>query len=133
MKLKADPILAVNDVIKSAQWYSELLNCTVSHEGGHFKILTDEDDRVLLCLHPWERDDHPTMRDKNITVGNGCLLYFRTDRMLEIRENAKKLGAKIEEDIHLNPNSGEKEFSLWDLDGYFIIISDYHGFGYGYT
>lgn len=132
MSLKADPIIAVKDVVASAQWYQKLLGCHVSHEGNHFKILTNKENQVLLCLHPWERDDHPTMRDKNIPIGNGFLFYFRTDKMAEIRKNAEKLGAKIEEDIHRNPNSGAMEFSLWDLDEYFIIVSDDHGFGYDY-
>ena len=47
----------------------------------------------------------------------------------QFRENAENLGARIEEDIHLNPNSGKEEFSIRDLDGYYLTITRYHDYG----
>jgi hypothetical protein len=32
----------------------------------------------------------------------------------------------VEEDIHLNPNSTKKEFSLRDPDGYYLTITEFH-------
>lgn len=34
--------------------------------------------------------------------------------------------AKIDEDIHINPNPNKREFSMWDTDGYYIIVTEYH-------
>ena len=34
--------------------------------------------------------------------------------------------AGFEDDIHLNPNSTKKEFSLRDPDGYYLTITEFH-------
>ena len=34
----------------------------------------------------------------------------------------------IEDELGKNPNSGKLEFSLRDLDGYYLTISEYHKF-----
>lgn len=39
-------------------------------------------------------------------------------------ENAKDLSADIHFKPRLNQNTGKNEFSLWDLDGYNIIVSE---------
>lgn len=124
--IKADPIIAVKDVQASSQWYQALLGCKDIHEGGGFAILTDENNEVLLCLHQWDKDEHPTMIDPSITLVNGLILYFRTNDLDEIRVNAEKLKAHIEEEVHLNPNTSKDEFSLRDRDNYFLTISMYH-------
>jgi len=85
-----------------------------------------ENDEILLCLHKWEAHEHPTMINPNITPGNGLILYFRTENINQIRQNVKTLGFPIEEDIHLNPNSTKKEFSLRDPDGYYLTITEFH-------
>ena len=36
------------------------------------------------------------------------------------------MGYPVEEEVHLNPNSRKKEFSLRDLDRYYITITEYH-------
>jgi hypothetical protein len=43
-----------------------------------------------------------------------------------IRQRVAKLGSIIEEDIHLNPNSTKREFSLRDPDGYYLTITEFH-------
>lgn len=132
--IKNDPVIAVNDVDASAKWYQALFDCNRSygHGGDKFEILTDADGSVLLCLHEWEVDQHPTMMDASITPGNGLILYFRINNLEQIRDNVEKLGTEIEEDIHRNPNSKKEEFSIRDLDGYYLTISSYHGYGHDY-
>lgn len=133
MKMKTDPVIAVKDVDAAAEWYQTLLNCSVSPQQEHgFKILTDDDGVVLLCLHRWKMDEHPTMMDQSIMPGNGLILYFRTNNLEDIRKNAEELGANIVEDMHVNPRSQKREFSIRDIDGYYLTISEYHGFGYEY-
>lgn len=132
--IKAEPIIAVKNVPQSSKWYQSLFDCNLSsgHGGDIFEILTTKDGAVLLCLHNWERDHHPTMMDSAITVGNGLILYFRTTDLLTVRQKAEQLGAKIEADIHLNENSGNEEFSIRDLDGYYLTITSYHDYGHNY-
>ena len=89
-------------------------------------MLIADDNEIILCLHNWEEHNHPTMTNPGITPGNGLLLYFRTENLNKIYQNALRAGCIIEEDIHLNPNSLRKEFSFRDPDGYFLTVSEFH-------
>lgn len=124
--MELDPIIAVKDVEASSKWYQSLLGCRSLHGGKNFDILVSEKGSILLCLHPWGQHVHPTMANPSITPGNGLILYFRTDKIDMIRQNAEKMGWPIEEDIRLNPNSTKKEFSLRDPDGYYLTITEFH-------
>ena len=123
---KLDPIIAVKDIEASSKWYQSIFNWKSLHGGNHFDILVSENDEILLCLHKWEQDNHPTMINPAITPGNGLILYFRTENMNTIRQNVAKQGGAVEEDIHLNPNSRKMEFSIRDPDGYYLTITEFH-------
>ncbi len=123
---KLDPIIAVKDVEVSSKWYQSIFGCRSLHGGKEFNILVSENDEVLICLHKWGEHQHPTMADQVITPGNGLILYFRTENMKAIRHNVERTGSLLEEDIHVNPNSTKKEFSLRDPDGYYLTITEFH-------
>jgi predicted enzyme related to lactoylglutathione lyase len=123
---KPDTIIAVTDIKASSNWYQSLFNWKSLHGGKNFDVLIDENDEISLCLHRWGQDEHPTMTNPDITPGNGLILYFRTENMHSIWQNAEKLGCPIEEDIHLNDNSGKMEFSLKDPDGYYLTVTEFH-------
>ncbi|MFK8301903.1 VOC family protein [Capnocytophaga sp. ARDL2] len=125
---KLDPIIAVKNVEASAKWYHKIFGFGNMHGGDHFAVLTDKNNQVVLCLHAWETDDHPTMENPNIPTGNGLLLYFRTENWQEIRQNIEKIGWTIEREIHQNPNSRKQEFSFRDPDGYYITVSELHSY-----
>jgi hypothetical protein len=55
--------------------------------------------------------------------GNGLLLFFRVDDFDLALPRARALVARLEEEPHVNPNTGTMEFSLRDPDGYFVTIS----------
>ena len=124
--MKPDPIIAVKDVEASSKWYQSVFNCRSMHGGKEFDILVSENNDILLCLHKWGAHQHPTMTDPTITPGNGLILYFRTENMNRIRQNAEKTGVYIVEDIHFNPNSMKQEFSFRDPDGYYLTITEFH-------
>ncbi|MDF3025989.1 MAG: glyoxalase [Fluviicola sp.] len=123
---KIDPIIAVKDVNLSAAWYQSVFECKRKHGGSDFAVLEDENNEILICLHKWGEHAHPTMVNPTITAGNGLILYYKTDNLVAIRQNIEKMRYPVEEEIHLNPNSMKKEFSLRDLDGYYWTISEYH-------
>jgi len=129
MMIKTDPMIAVRDVVKSSQWYQELFDCKSIHGGDAFDILVGDNEEVILCLHKWGEHEHPTMINQALTTGNGFLLYFRTSNMETIRANAEKHGIIIEAEVALNPNSNVREFSVKDLDGYYLTIAEYHTYG----
>ncbi len=123
---KIDPIIAVKDVNASVLWYRSVFGCKRTHGGNNFAVLVDENNKILLCLHQWEAHGHPTMKNPDITPGNGLILYFKTDNLDEIRQNIIDLRYPVEEDIHVNQNSSKREFSLRDPNGYYITVTEYH-------
>jgi predicted enzyme related to lactoylglutathione lyase len=124
--IKSDPIIAVKDVALSSAWYQQVFGLRNAHGGKDFAVLVSEDDEVVLCLHKWGAHDHPTMTNPSIAVGNGLLLYLRADNMEVIRQNIERIGGHVEKDIHFNSNSLRDEFSLRDLDGYYLTVTEFH-------
>jgi hypothetical protein len=55
--------------------------------------------------------------------GNGLLLFFRVDDFDLALPRARALVSRLEEEPHVNPNTGTAEFSLRDADGYYVTIS----------
>lgn len=55
--------------------------------------------------------------------GNGLLLFFRVDDLDAALPRARALVERLEEEPHVNPNTGTAEFSLRDPDGYYVTIS----------
>lgn len=123
---KIDPIIAVKDVEACSKWYQSVFGCRSMHGGKEFDVLVSENDEILICLHKWGEHQHPTMANPGITPGNGLILYFRTENMEAMRQNVEKIGGSIEEDIHVNQNSGKKEFSVRDPDGYYLTMTEFH-------
>ncbi|MEO8759898.1 MAG: VOC family protein [Bacteroidia bacterium] len=123
---RLDPIIAVKDIEASAKWYQQVFGFQNAHGGKDFAVLKSEDDEIILCLHKWGEHRHPSLTDQSIKPGNGLLLYFRTDNIEAIRKNVDEIGAKVEEEVRQNQNSLKKEFSLRDLDGYYLTITEFH-------
>ena len=121
--VRTETIIAVKNVLKSSEFYPKLLGCKSEHGGNTFEILTSEK-QVVLCLHKWGEHEHPTMLSSKKAVGNGLILFFRVDELKKVFENAKKLRANIEKEIHYNENSLKNQFIIRDLDNYYIIISE---------
>jgi catechol 2,3-dioxygenase-like lactoylglutathione lyase family enzyme len=118
-------IIGVSDVHASFTWYQSLLGLpeTVpAHD--HFAQIIDTDETVLLCLHAWGAHEHPSlMSPDHAPPGNGLLLFFRVDDFDMALPRARALVTRLEEDPHVNPNTGTTEFSLRDPDGYYVTIS----------
>jgi hypothetical protein len=55
--------------------------------------------------------------------GNGLLLFFRVDNFDMALQRGRALVSRLEEESHVNPNTGTMEFSLRDRDGYYVTIS----------
>jgi uncharacterized glyoxalase superfamily protein PhnB len=121
-----DPIIAVRDVEASSEWYQQVFGCKSMHGGSEFDVLVTQNEEVMICLHKWGAHGHPTMITPGTNSGNGLILYFRTENMKGIRQNLEKIGSLVDQDIQLNPNSGQMEFSFRDPDGYYWTISEFH-------
>jgi len=118
-------IIGVSDVPGSFKWYQSLLGQPETAPGhGHFGQIVDTDGTVLLCLHQWGAHEHPPLMSPDVAPpGNGLLLFFRVDDFDAALERARALVERFEEELHRNPNTGTMEFSVRDLDGYYVTIS----------
>ena len=118
-------IIGVADVARSLNWYQSLFGqpqTAPAHDD--FGQILDADGTVLLCLHQWGAHEHPTLTSPNhAEPGNGLLLFFRMDDFDEVLLSARSLVARLEEEPHVNPNTGTREFALRDPDGYYVMIS----------
>ncbi|MDB4889386.1 MAG: glyoxalase [Gemmatimonadetes bacterium] len=118
-------IIGVRDVAGSFKWYQSLLGVPASTPAhDHFGQIVDSDGTVLLCLHEWGAHEHPSlMSPDHAAPGNGLLLFFRVDDFEMTLRRAHTLIARLEEEPHVNTNTGTMEFSLRDPDGYYVTIS----------
>jgi catechol 2,3-dioxygenase-like lactoylglutathione lyase family enzyme len=118
-------IIGVDDVAKSFAWYQSLFGQpATSPEHDDFGQILDDDGTVLLCVHQWGAHGHPPLTSPDVArPGNGLLLFFRVDDFEPTLERARTLVARFEEEPHVNPNTRTLEFSLRDLDGYYVTIS----------
>jgi hypothetical protein len=55
--------------------------------------------------------------------GNGLILFFRVERLSEALARARSLVPALSEEPHVNPATGTEEFALYDLDGYYVMVS----------
>jgi catechol 2,3-dioxygenase-like lactoylglutathione lyase family enzyme len=122
-------VIGVSDVARSFKWYQSLFGQPETRPNhSYFGQILDSDGTVLLCLHQWGAHEHPTlMSPEEATPGNGLLLFFRVDDFDSSLKRARTLVARLEEDLHTNPSTRTREFSLRDPDGYFVSISESSG------
>lgn len=118
-------IIGVADVAASFSWYQSLLGLPETAPAhDDFGQILDADGTVLLCLHAWEAHGHPPLTSPHhAKPGNGLLLFFRVDNFDVALPKARALVSRLEEEPHVNPNTGTLEFSLQDPDGYYVTIS----------
>ena len=109
-------IIGVSDVPTSFKWYQSLFGQPETRTAhSYFGQILDSDGTVLLCLHEWGVEDHPTITSPDAaTPGNGLLLFFRVDDFDAALVRARAAGTPLEEEPHVNPNTRTMEFSLRD-------------------
>jgi predicted enzyme related to lactoylglutathione lyase len=118
-------IIGVRDVSNSFQWYQSLFGQPETAPGhDYWGQIRDSDGTVLLCLHQWGSHEHPSLMSPDEALpGNGLLLFFRVDDFDMTLVRARALVAGLDEEPHLNPATGTREFGLRDPDGYFVMVS----------
>ena len=119
-------IIGVGDVPRSFEWYRSLFGQPEDTAPAHdyFGQILDADGTVLLCLHQWGAHEHPSLAGPDhAKPGNGIILFFRVDDFDMALPRARALVTRLDEEPHVNPNTGTAEFSLRDPDGYYVTIS----------
>jgi catechol 2,3-dioxygenase-like lactoylglutathione lyase family enzyme len=118
-------VIGVRDVPRSVEWYQTLLGIPRSPPAhSYFGQILDTDGTVLLALHEWGAHEHPSLTSpERATPGNGLLLFIRVDDFDLALPRARTLADRLDEEPHLNKNTGTPEFSLRNPDGYYVTIS----------
>ena len=118
-------IIGVGDVARSFNWYQTLFGQPATRPAhDYFGQVLDSDGEVLLCLHAWGAHEHPSLTSPDkASPGNGLLLFFRVNDFDMALKRARTLATRFDEEPHVNPNTQTREFSLRDLDGYYVTIS----------
>src|SRR4030095_4928420 len=118
-------VIGFRDVVSSLKWYQSLCGQPeMPPEHDDFGQILDADGTVLLCLHQWGAHEHPSlMSPERASPGNGLLLFFRVDDFHMALYRGRALVTRCGEEPHVNPNTQTREFSLRDLDGYYVTIS----------
>lgn len=117
-------IIGVGDVACSFRWYLRLLCREGAAAPEHFGQILDYAGTVLLYLHLWGSHDHPTLMVRSACdIGNGLILFLRTDRFELSLTTAHTLVEHWEQEPRRNPNTGTMEFAVRDPDGYHVMVS----------
>jgi catechol 2,3-dioxygenase-like lactoylglutathione lyase family enzyme len=118
-------IIGVRDVPVSFKWYQSLFGQPETAPGhDYWGQISDTDGTVLLCLHLWGSHEHPSLMSPDGALpGNGLLLFFRVDDFDMALERARALVSQLDEEPHVNPATGTREFALRDPDGYYVMVS----------
>jgi hypothetical protein len=132
MSVRAQPILAVRDVLASARWYAHIFGSDDStgsppsdHEHLYRRIYVGDD--MVLQLHAWDEEDHPNLVDRDrAPVGHGVLVWFELDDYAAAAARARAIGAEVIEE-KVNPRPQHHELWLRDPDGYVVVIASPDG------
>ena len=118
-------IIGVKEVAASFKWYQSLFGQPATAPAhDHWGQICDSDGTVLLCLHQWGAHDHPSlMSPDKAPAGNGLLLFFRVDDFVLALQRARALVLQLDQEPHVNPATGTREFALRDPDGYHVMVS----------
>ena len=119
-------VIGVRDVPASFAWYQALFGQPATRPAhDYFGQVMDADGTMLVCLHQWGSHAHPTLIEPALeSHGNGLLLFFRVDDYDAALERARALVPRFDEAPHVNQSTQTREFSVRDLDGYYVTISE---------
>lgn len=126
VRVTAQPLIAVRNVRTSSSWYQSLLAADAlpehEHRDAYDRISCDG--QLILQLHAWDEHDHPNLVNAEAArAGHGVLLWFEVSDFAAAVERARSLNARILEEPHVNPNSGQPEMWIRDSDGYVVVIA----------
>lgn len=122
MPLKIEPLIVVEDVSRSRTFYQDVLLLEGAHGGDAYEMLVASEDLVLQ-LHRRDAHEHPGMWTADTRVGNGVILWFRTDDFDPAVDRVREAGAEIVAEPHVNPNAQQREIWFRDPDGYLVVVS----------
>lgn len=126
-RVQPQHFINVADVEASSRWYQQVLGGTSVHGGQEYDRI-EADGLLVLQLHAADVDHHHGHnQDTGAPVGNGVLIWFEVDDFDLAAARAKALDAPVVHDVHINPNAGQRELWVRDLDGYVVVLASHTG------
>lgn len=131
--MKAQPLICVDDVEASSQWYRKVLNCRSVHGGTEYERLESSEGELVLQLHHWGIEEHHgKIGEVNNFRGNGLLLWFEVDDFEDAQKRIEEIGAEVILPKHRNPpdgNGGPNHWEIWlkDPNGYKVVLASPDG------
>lgn len=129
--VRAQPLIAVRDVISSSRFYRTLLDGHGLEQGSDHDDVYDRvyvGDALVLQLHSWDDEEHPNLQASDAHVpGHGVLLWFEVDSFDAAVERVRALEAEVLEDEHVNPAARHREIWIRDPDGYVVVLASPDG------
>ena len=122
--VRPQPLIAVSDVRRAADWYERVLGVVATHGGDEYEQLRT-DGVLILQLHA--RDvghHHGFIGDPSAPTGNGVALWFEVAVFDAAVERVRAAGATVVTDVHVNPNAHHREIWLQDPDGYLVVLAE---------
>ena len=119
--MKTETMITVRDVPASSRFYQALLGAESGHGGDEFEMIM-KGGELLLLLHHHDTHNHGGMLDPEQAVGNGVVIWFRSDEFETLVENARKLGVTFREEPVWNPQAHHHECVIEDPDGYQVAL-----------
>lgn len=122
--MRPQPLIAVSDVRASSNWYQQILAGTSGHGGEEYEQLLVDGVLVLQLHRQDEGHHHGTIGDPEKPKGNGVVLWFEAFDFDSALQRTRAADARVETDVHVNPNSGHRELWLRDPDGYLVVLAE---------
>jgi catechol 2,3-dioxygenase-like lactoylglutathione lyase family enzyme len=117
------PLIVVRDIEASSRFYTQLLGAESGHGGDEYEQVVSEGE-ILLQIHRIDvMDHHGPLADPDVSLGNGILVWFEVADFDGTVERARAMKARIERDVHTNPNALQQELWLRDPDGYLVVVA----------
>jgi catechol 2,3-dioxygenase-like lactoylglutathione lyase family enzyme len=125
-------LIAVRDVKASSAWYQTLLGVCSGGDPDHpHRLVYDRllsGDTLVLQLHSWDDEEHPNLMEPDRAPhGHGVLLWFEVDDFDAAVDRARRLGARVIEEPHVNPAPQHREIWIQDPDGYVVVLASPDG------
>lgn len=120
------PLIAVRDVRASRQWYAAVVGLDGLPEHPHrdFYDALSASGQTVLQLHAWDEEDHPNLVNREAAPpGHGVVLWFVVADFEAAVARARRVGAEVVEDAHINPAPSQWEIWLRDPDGYVVVVA----------
>ena len=121
--MKAQPMITVQDVRRSADWYERVLGFQSAHGGTEYEQLLS-DGELVLQLHDPEGDmNHPPLLGEGEPAGLGVLLWFAVWDFEQAMARVHAAGITPEVAPYLNRYAMHMEVWLHDPDGYRVVLA----------